>query len=43
MIEKVNNPKDALIQSYNKPVAYKDYILYNGVVIVRWRKQSEKS
>ena len=43
MIEKVNNPKDALIQSYNKPVAYKDYILYNGVVIVRWRKQSKTS
>ena len=43
MIQRINNPKDALIQSYNKPVAYKDYILYNGVVIVRWRKQSETS
>lgn len=40
MMQKVSNPKDAIIQSYGKPVAYKDYILYNGVVIVRWKKSS---
>lgn len=43
MIQRIDSAKEALIQSYEKPVAYKDYILYNGVVIVRWRKQSQTS
>lgn len=43
MIENIENPKDALIKSYSKPVAYKDYILYNGVVIVRWKKAAKTS
>ena len=43
MIQRISNPKEALIKSYSKPIAYKDYILYNGVVIVRWKKAAKTS
>jgi hypothetical protein len=36
MIQKLANAKEALIQSYTKPIAFKNYILFNGIVIVRF-------
>jgi|TARA_B100000780_G_scaffold152606_1_gene106646 hypothetical protein len=41
MIPIVKNPREALQQSYSKPIAYKSVILFNGKVIVRWVKQSK--
>ena len=37
MILKISNPRDAIIQSYNRPVLYKNHILLNGAVVVRFR------
>jgi hypothetical protein len=37
MILKTHNPKTAIIQSYNRPVLYKNQILLNGAVIVKFR------
>jgi len=45
MIPVTENPKEALIQSYSKPIGYKDVILFKGKVIVRWKtplKQAKK-
>ena len=36
MILKENNPRQAIILSYKKPVLYKDFVLLNGVVKVRF-------
>ena len=36
MMPTISNPKEALIQSYTQPVAYKNLILFNGIVIVRY-------
>jgi hypothetical protein len=36
MILKIPNPKTALIQSYNRPVLYKNHILLNGAVVVKF-------
>ena len=38
MILKISNPRDAIIQSYQGPIAYKDYILLDGVVIIKFCK-----
>ena len=38
MILKISNPRDAIIQSYSRPIAYKDYILLDGVVIIKFCK-----
>ena len=38
MILKKSNPRDAIIQSYSRPTAYKDYILLDGVVIIKFCK-----
>jgi hypothetical protein len=35
--------KAAILNSYTEPVAYKDYILFKGKVIVQWVKQSKTS
>jgi hypothetical protein len=35
--------KAAIANSYAEPIAYKDYILFQGKVIVRWVKQSKTS
>jgi len=35
--------KAAIVNSYKEPVAYKDYILYKGEVIVCWKKAAETS
>jgi len=40
MIPIVKNPREALQQSYNRPIAYKSVILFNGKVIVRWKESS---
>jgi len=34
---KTNNPREAIIESYTKPISYKNYILFNGQVIVCFR------
>mgnify|MGYP006133238245 CR=1 FL=1 len=36
MIEAVNCPREALKQSFEKPIGYKNYILLYGKVIVRF-------
>jgi len=38
MILKKSNPRDSIIQSYNRPIDYKDYILLDGVVIIKFCK-----
>ena len=38
MILKISNPRDAIIQSYQGPIAYKDYVLLDGVVIIKFCK-----
>jgi hypothetical protein len=43
MIPVTENPKDALIQSYSKPIGYKDVILFKGKVIVRWKSTAKTS
>ena len=35
--------KAAILNSYKEPIAYKDYILFQGKVIVHWVKQSKTS
>ena len=35
--------KAAIANSYAEPIAYKDYILFQGKVIVQWVKQSKTS
>ena len=32
-----NNPREAIIESYTKPISYKNYILFRGKVIVCFR------
>jgi hypothetical protein len=36
-------PKAAILNSYAEPIAYKDYILFQGKVIVHWVKRSKTS
>lgn len=35
--------KAAILNSYTEPVAYKDYILFKGKVIVCWKKAAKTS
>jgi len=37
MIIKIKCPRTAIIQSYNRPVLYKNHILLDGAVVVRFR------
>ncbi len=37
MFLKTPNPRTAVIQSYNRPVLYKNHILLNVAVVVRFR------
>ena len=37
MLLKINNPRNAIIESYNRPIAYKNYILLNGKVVVKFK------
>jgi len=36
MILKKSNPRQAIIQSYSRPIDYKDYILLDGVVVIKF-------
>jgi len=36
MILKTKCPRTAIINSYNRPVLYKDFVLLNGAVKVRF-------
>ena len=35
-MNKVDNPREALIQSFKIPTQYKNYILFKGRVIIRF-------
>jgi len=37
MILKISNPRQAIITSYNRPVLYKNHIIMDGAVVVRFR------
>ena len=37
MLLEINNPRVAIIESYIKPISYKNYILFRGKVIVCFR------
>ena len=37
MIIKENNPRQAIMTSYNRPVLYKDIVLFNGRRLIRFR------
>jgi hypothetical protein len=37
MILKIDSPRQAVISSYNRPVLYKNHILLNGAVVVKFR------
>ena len=30
MLLEINNPREAIIESYTKPISYKNYILFRG-------------
>ena len=38
MLLEINNPREAIIESYTKPISYKNYILFKGKVIVCFRQ-----
>ena len=37
MLLEINYPREAIIESYTKPISYKNYILFEGKVIVCFR------
>ena len=37
MIIKENNPRQAIITSYSRPVMYKDFVLLNGKVVLKFK------
>ena len=37
MILKENNPRTAILTSYKRPVLYKNHIIMDGAVVVRFR------
>ena len=37
MILKITNPREAIIESFNTPVLYKNYILLKGTRVVRFK------
>ena len=40
---KTDSPKEAILLSRNMPVAYKNYILLNGIVIVAFVEKQHKN
>ena len=40
---KTDSPKEAILLSKNMPVAYKNYILLNGIVIVAFVEKQHKN
>ena len=39
MLLEINNPREAIIESYTKPISYKNYILFKGKLIVCFRQE----
>tara|TARA_R110002153_G_scaffold40727_1_gene116468 strand:- start:1177 stop:1290 length:114 start_codon:yes stop_codon:yes gene_type:complete len=37
MILKENNPRTAILTSYKRPVLYKDHIIMDGAVVLKFR------
>jgi len=37
MILKITNPREAIIESFNRPVLYKNYILLKGTRAMRFK------
>ena len=37
MIIKENNPRQAIMTSYKRPVLYKDHIIMDGSVVLKFR------
>ena len=37
IMEQIECPKEAIIQSFIKPVSYENYILYRGAIMVIFR------
>jgi hypothetical protein len=37
MIIKIDNPRQAIMTSYKRPVLYKNHIIMDGAVVVRFR------
>jgi len=37
MLLKIKCPRTAILTSYNKPVLYKDIVLFNGRRLIRFR------
>ena len=42
MMPVIENPKEAIAQSYLTPIAYKNTIIFRGVVIVKYIKSKLK-
>ena len=36
MILKISKPKEAVISSYNRPILYKNAVILNGQVIIKF-------
>ena len=41
MIIKENNPRQAIISSYVKPIMYKDFVLMKGKVVIKFNQGSD--
>jgi len=37
MILKIHNPRQAIITCYKRPVLYKEFVLLDGAVVVKFR------
>ena len=33
----INNPREAIIESYKRPISYQNHILLNGKVVIRFK------
>ena len=36
MILKISKPKEAVISSYNRPILYKNVVILNGQVVIKF-------
>ena len=36
MIIKENNPRQAIIDSYNRPILYKNIVILNGISVIKY-------
>tara|TARA_R110000868_G_scaffold317104_1_gene577951 strand:+ start:482 stop:610 length:129 start_codon:yes stop_codon:yes gene_type:complete len=42
MIRETDCPREAIIGSYNTLIRYKEYVFFNGNIIVAFRDKTEK-